>query len=177
MCLNSKRVDMRARLEMELEDVPGQLVKILDPISRFGGNIQSVLHQRERKTPRGRVPVTVIFEVDERAKLNRIVATLRNMGVLITRIGEREGAVKTTVLLVGHIIHTDVRDTIDRLNTLKGVMVSDLSLAMGPHGEESAARVTIAAADDASAKVALSRLARISAEKKLLMIKLLGEKQ
>ena len=168
---------MRARLEMELEDVPGQLVKILDPISRFGGNIQSVLHQRERKTPRGRVPVTVIFEVDERAKLNRIVATLRKMGVLITRVGEREGAVKTTVLLVGHIIHTDVRDTIDRLNALKGVIVSDLSLAMGAHGEESAARVTIAAADDACAKAALSRLVRISAEKKLLMIKLLGEKE
>ena len=168
---------MRARMEMELEDVPGQLVKTLDPISRFGGNIQSVLHQRERKTPRGRVPVTVIFDVDDRAKLNRIVTALRKMGVLITRIGEREGAIKTTVLLIGHIIHTDVRDTIDRLNAVKGVMVSDLSLAMGAHGEESAARVTITAADDSSAKAALSRLAQISAKKKLLMLRVLGEKR
>jgi len=166
---------MFVRIEMELEDVPGQLVKVLDPISRFGGNIQNVVHQRDRKTPLGRVPVTVIFDVDERARLNRIIAALRNMGIHITRIGEREGMVKSTVLLIGHIIHTDIRDTIDRINVLRGVMVSDLSLAMGAMGEESAARATITANDEKRARAALSRLEKIAAEKKLLMITSLEE--
>lgn len=161
---------MFVRIEMELEDVPGQLVRVLDPISRFGGNIQNVVHQRDRKTPLGRVPVTVIFDVDERARLNRIIAALRNMGIRITRIGEREGMVKSTVLLIGHIIHTDIRDTIDRINVIRGVMVSDLNLAMGAVGEESAARATITANDEKRARVALSRLEKIAAEKKLLMI-------
>lgn len=93
------------------------------------------------------------------------------MGVRIIRIGEREGAVRSTVLLVGHIVHTDIRDTIDRLNELGGVMVSDLSLAMGRVGQESAARMTIAADDERRTALALSRLEKISARKKLLVIK------
>jgi ACT domain-containing protein len=155
---------------MELEDVPGQLVKVLEPISRFGGNILNVLHERDRKTPLGRVPVRVVFEVDERVKLNRIVGALRSMGVRITRVGEREGAVRSTVLLIGHIIHTDIRDTVDRLNELRGVRISDLSLAMGAIGQESAARVTITADDGDRARAALSRLEKIAKGKRLLMI-------
>ncbi|MDH5443131.1 MAG: ACT domain-containing protein [Hadesarchaea archaeon] len=161
---------MLIRLEMELEDVPGQLFKALEPISRYGGNIQSIMHQRERKTPLGRLPVMLIFEIGERARLNRILAALRAMGVRITRIGEREGAVRTTVLLIGHIIHTDVRDTIDRLNALKGVMVSDLSLAMGAPGQESAARMTIVVDDEKHTNLAISRMRRIADRKELLMI-------
>ncbi len=155
---------------MELEDVPGQLLKALEPISRFGGNIQSIMHQRERKTPLGRVPVMLVFEVGERARLNRILAALRARGVRITQLGEREGAVRATALLIGHIIHTDIRDTIERLNALKGARVSDLSLAMGEPGQESAARMTITADDERRVNLALSNLQRIADRKKLLMI-------
>ena len=160
---------------MELEDVPGQLIKVLEPISRFGANIQNVVHQRERKSPLGRVPVTVIFDVGERARFNEIMATLRGMGVRITRVGEKEGAVKKTTLLVGHIIHTDLRDTIDRLNAIEGVVASDLSLAMGEAGKESAARLTITADDEKRSELAFSTLEKIAARKKLLMIKSLEE--
>ena len=159
---------------MELEDVPGQLVRVLEPISRFGGNIQNVVHQRERKTPLGRVPVTVIFDVGERARFNRIIAALRAMGTRITHIGERAGASKSTVLLIGHVLRTDIRGTIDELNSLRGVAVSDLSLAMGAAREESAARLTIVGDDERSLLSALSRLERIAARKKLLLVKSVG---
>jgi ACT domain-containing protein len=161
---------MRAQIEMELEDVPGQLVKVLEPISRFGGNIRNVLHERERKTPLGRVPVRVVFEVDEKVKLNRIVGALRRMGVRIIRIGEKEGALRSTVLLVGHVIDTDIRDTIERLDELRGVRILDLSLAMGAVGQESAARATITADDEARARAALSHLEKIAKGKKLLLV-------
>ncbi|MFQ6129189.1 MAG: ACT domain-containing protein [Candidatus Hadarchaeaceae archaeon] len=165
---------MLVRIVMELEDVPGQLLKALEPISHFGGNIQSIMHQRERKTPLGRVPVMLVFEVGERARLNRILAALRARGVRVTQLGEREGAVRATALLVGHIIHTDIRDTIERLNALRGVRVSDLSLAMGEPGQESAARMTITADDERRVNLALSNLQRIADRKKLLMITSLG---
>lgn len=162
--------DMLVRILMELEDVPGQLLKALDPISRFGGNIQSIMHQRERKTPLGRLPVMLVFEIGDRARLNKILETLRAMGVRVTQLGEREGALRTTVLLIGHIIHTDIRDTIDRLNSIRGVMVSDLSLAMGAPGKDSAARMTITADGERHAKSAISTLQFIAGKKKLLMI-------
>ena len=165
---------MRVRLEMELEDVPGQLVKALDPISRFGANIQSVVHQRERKTLLGRIPVTVILEVRDRAGLNQMLRALKRMGTRITAVGEKEGMVKSVVLLVGHIIHTDIRSTIDSVNSLKGVRVSSLRLAMGEAGKESAASITIAADNEKRAEAALRRLSAIAARKKLLAIKSIG---
>lgn len=161
---------MLVKIVMELEDVPGQLLKALEPISRFGGNIQSIMHQRERKTPLGRVPVMLVFEIRNKARMNQILNELKTRGVRVTQLGEREGAVRATALLVGHIIHTDIRDTIDRLNALKGVMVSDLSLAMGAPNKESAARMTITADDEKRADLAISVLRRIADRKKLLMI-------
>lgn len=165
---------MRARIEMELEDVPGQLVKVIDPISRFGANIQSVVHQREKKTPLGRVPVTVIFDVDDKEKLDRIVGSLKELGAHITRIGEKEAAFRDVALLVGHIVHTDIQDTVDRLNSLHGVRLSDLSLSVGKPGEDSAARVVIEVTDESGIKAALSELGKLAEEKGLLTIKSLG---
>jgi len=163
------------KIVMELEDVPGQLLKALEPISRFGGNIQSIMHQRERKTPLGRVPVMLVFEISDKARMNKILNELRTMGVRITQLGEREGAVRSTVLLVGHIVHTDIMGTIDRLNGIRGVMVSDLSLAMGAPNKESAARMTITAGDEKRLRLAISTLRRAAGRKKLLMITSLEE--
>lgn len=165
---------MRARIEMELEDVPGQLIEALEPISRFGANIQNVVHQRERKTPLGRVPVTVIFDVDDREKLDRIVELLEESGVRIARLGEREAAAREVLLMVGRVIGADIRKIVDRLGSLEGVRVSDLSLAMGRAGEESATRVTVEATDDDRMREALSHLEEIGMEKGLLIIKSLG---
>lgn len=161
---------MLVKMVMELEDVPGQLIKALEPVARFGGNIKSIMHQRERKTPLGRLPVTLIFEVDERTRLKQILAALKEAGVRVVQIGEREGAIREIVLLVGHIVHTDIKDTIDKLNAIKGVTVSDLNLAIGSLGQESSARMTISADDKDQASLAISRLRDIASKKKLLLI-------
>jgi ACT domain-containing protein len=155
---------------MELEDVPGQLIKGMEPVARFGGNIKSIMHQRERKTPLGRLPVMMIFEVRDRAMLKRILAALKEQGVRVTQLGERGGEIRNVVLLIGHIVHTDIRHTIDQLNVIKGVMVSDLNLAVGSPGQESSARMTIAADDKERAGMAVARLRSIADKKKLLLI-------
>ncbi len=161
---------MLVKMVMELEDVPGQLIKGLEPIARFGGNIKSIMHQRERKTPLGRLPVMLIFEVRDRAMLKRILGALKEQGVRVTQLGEREGEVRNVVLLIGHIVHTDIRHTIDQLNAIKGVMVSDLNLAVGSAGRESSARMTIAADDKERANAAISRLRSLADSKKLLLL-------
>lgn len=159
---------------MELEDVPGQLLRALEPIARFGGNIQSIMHQRGRKTPLGRLPVTLVFEIGDRPRLNKLLAALRARGITVTQLGESVRAVKSTVLLVGRVIHMDIRNTVDRLNDLQGIRVSDLSLAMGEPGRESSARMTITADDEMRASFALQKLQEISKRKNLLLITSLG---
>lgn len=161
---------MLVKMVMELEDIPGQLIKGLEPIARFGGNIKSIMHQRERKTPLGRLPVMLIFEVRDKAMLRRILTALKEEGIMVTQLGEREGEVRKVVLLVGHIVHTDIRDTIDQLNAIKGVMVSDLNLAVGSSGQESSARMTIAADSKDRVGLAISRLGKIADSKKLLLV-------
>lgn len=161
---------MRARIEMELEDVPGQLVEALDPISRHGANIQNVVHKREEKTPLGKVPVTVIFEVKDDESLEKIVEEIEELGARITRVGEREAAARAVLLIVGDIIETDVRDSIERLNSITGARVSDLSLAVGEDGGESSARIIIEASGREELETATSRLREIAEEKDLLII-------
>lgn len=165
---------MRVRIEMELEDVPGQLVKVLEPISNLGANIQNVIHQREEKTPLGRVPVTVIFEVDDRERFEKILDSLKESGAHITQVGEKEAAIRFSVLLVGHVVDTDIRDTVNKLNSLEGVRISDLSLAMGESGEESAARLAIETMNEDQVSTAISKLNEIAEKKELLVIKSLG---
>lgn len=165
---------MRTRIEMELEDAPGQLVKVLDPISKYGANIQNVVHKRDEKTPLGKVPVTLILDVKERERLDRILKEIKDVGARITQIGEEEVSAKAVLILVGDIIQTDIRDSVERLNSIDGARVSDFSLVVGKSGGESSARLLIEARDTDCLELALSKLQDISDEKDLLVIEPLG---
>lgn len=53
---------MRMDLVLELMDVPGQLVKALEPISSLGANLVTVVHKRDYKNDNGMVPVQLTLE-------------------------------------------------------------------------------------------------------------------
>ena len=46
---------MRINLVLELLDVPGQLIKILEPISMLGANLITIIHKRDYKSENGRL--------------------------------------------------------------------------------------------------------------------------
>jgi ACT domain-containing protein len=160
---------------MELEDKPGQLVKVLDPIAKLGGNIQSVIHLREKKTPLGRLPVTVVFEIQDKEKLERLLQNLRDMGIRITQVGEKELLIKTTLLLLGHIVHSDLQKIIDALNAMESVRVSDLTLAVGGVGMESAARMSLLAGNPEQLVRALSLVEEMASRMGLLVVRCVGQ--
>ena len=56
---------MRFNLVLDLPDVPGQLLEVLEPMGRLGANIVAVIHQRDVKTERGTVPVQITIEGDK----------------------------------------------------------------------------------------------------------------
>jgi ACT domain-containing protein len=164
---------MKISLDVVLKDVPGQLVKALEPISSYGGNIISIVHIREA-IKGGRVPVHVTFEVEDGERLNKILEELERRDIWVSKLGEVKKKEKITVVLIGHIVDTDLRDTIDRMNEIRGVMVADVGLAM-PHPEkESSARMEIEVTSAAKAKVVMRRLEEIAEEKDLLVIRSLG---
>ena len=123
-------------VRLELVDEPGQLLAALQPIADNGGNLLSIYHERGNKTPRGRIPVEVDFEASPE-RFEGIVEALRSEGVNVMQAGTERYAEEVTLLLFGHIIDTDLSDTLSRIEACASASVADVSLA-APQGTEEA---------------------------------------
>ena len=154
---------------LELKDIPGQLVLALSPISELHGNIMSVVHQHEEKTPRGTIPVQVTFEIDH-GFLDELIEKLETSGVGVARVGEERLRSSVSVVLIGHIIHSDIGDTIDKIDKTGFAEVVDLSLSMPAIERTSSAYLVINAVGIKELKKALEVLREVAAKKELLMI-------
>ena len=160
---------MIVSMDLELKDKPGQLVQALKPLSTFGANIMSVLHQHDQRTPRGAIPVQVVFQLTN-GKLNDIIAGLEDSGVRIVRVGKKLMYEEVTVILIGHIVHSDMGDTIDQIDSTGFAEVVNLSISMPGINEPSSASLVINAVDMAQLGKALDILRRVASEKDLLVI-------
>jgi len=160
---------MRISMDLELQDTPGQLIHMLTPVSDLGGNVLSVVHHHDKKTFRNTVPVSVIFEIEE-SKLEALQKGLEKKGVTIVRIGKMRLRARTHVLLIGHIIHTDLRHTIDRIDGTGFAEVQDLSLSMPAIDGPSSAVVTIMATGGEALKTSIEILRDVAEQKDLLLI-------
>ncbi|MEM2933738.1 MAG: amino acid-binding protein [Methanocellales archaeon] len=160
---------MRVTLDLELKDVPGQLVMALTPISEYEGNIISIVHHHGDKTPRGTVPVSITFEI-VKENLSKLIDKLEKLGVIIKRVGEERLIESISVILIGHIVHSDLRDTIDRIDTTGFAEVVDLAMSMPGVDKTSSARITINATGREELRKALMVLRNIAREKDLLVI-------
>jgi ACT domain-containing protein len=154
-------------LDLELKDVPGELIRTLTPISNLGINIFSVIHLREEKL-NGRLPVRVVINDVNEQLLNELMETLENIDIIITKINKKIVKKDIDLVVVGHVVDTDIKDTIDRLN--KYGIVLDLDLSMPDPFEESSARLKIIIDTDKLDKLC-EELNKISEEKNLLFIK------
>ena len=160
---------MKISMDIELKDIPGQLVRALQPVSDSGGNIVSVVHHHDKKTPSGRIPVQLVVELDEQ-RLERLVRALTERGVHVVRTGEERLKESMVVLLIGHIVHSDLRETIDCIDRTGFAEVVALSLSMPSVDEESSASVTISAIGDKELREALHILERTAKEKGIMVI-------
>ncbi len=160
---------MIVSMTLELKDIPGQLVLALSPISELHGNIMSVVHQHEEKTPRGTIPVQVTFEIDQ-GVLNELTERLENSGVRVARVGEERLRSSVSVVLIGHIIHSDIGDTIERIDSTGFAEVVDLSISMPAIKKTSSAYLVINAVGEDELKKAVEILRDVAETKDLLMI-------
>ena len=161
-------------VRLELADEPGQLLAALRPIADNGGNLLSIFHERGNVTPRGRIPVEVDLECPP-DRFDAIVAALRDEGVNVIQAGEERYSEEVTVLLVGHVVDTDLSDTLDRIESTSDASLADLSLS-APEGidEVSSARLRLATREGRTDE-ALAAVRDVAASKGLSVVEPLTE--
>lgn len=154
-------------LVLELLDIPGQLVSVLEPISTLGANLVTVIHKRDSKNEQGMIPVHLTIE-GERENLFNVIQKFDDLGFSIV---EMDGVVKkelVSTILYGHIVDRDVRDTMDRINALKGVSVAGFDIKLDGE-KESTALVTVET-DYGKKQFVFDKIKEIAEEKDLVMI-------
>lgn len=161
---------MRVSMDIELQDAPGQLMHALRPISQFKGNLISVIHHHEKRTPRGTIPVQLVFETESH-NINSLINNLESLGIGVTRVDEKRYLEKGTVVLIGHIVHTDLEDTIDTIDKTGYAEVVDLHLSMPKIDKSSSASIELNAIGKKELHDAIDLLSTIASKKDLLLIK------
>jgi ACT domain-containing protein len=124
-------------IRLELVDEPGQLLVALRPIADNGANLLSIYHERGSLTPRGRIPVEVDIECLP-DRFEGILDDLRSRGVNVIQADAEEYGDEVTVVLVGHLVDTDLSDTLKNIQECSGASVADIDLS-APAGAGSAA--------------------------------------
>jgi len=161
-------IKMKIDMQLALKDVPGSLLRALEPISSHGGNIISVLHSRGEKE---RVEVKVTFKIADQESLDLIRKEMEKRGIQVSDIrveGKRYYSKKIlSFILVGHVIDTDVRDTIDRINEVG--LVSDIDVVM-PSPEQKSSVMMSVEVDNGKLERLNSTVEKVCTEKDLLLI-------
>ena len=158
---------MRINLVLELLDVPGQLIKILEPISMLGANLITIIHKRDYKSENGKVPVQLTLE-GEQESLKKVVNRFEELGFTII---EMDGVIKKekiTTILFGHIVDQDLRDTMDRINELESVDIVGFDIKLD--GEEKSTALINIEADVGNKQLVFDKIDEIAEEKNLLVI-------
>ena len=158
---------MRMNLILEILDVPGQLVSILSPIGELGANLVTIVHKREIRTEEGKVPVQIALE-GERENLQAVVDKFKEMGVNLIEVDDTIKKEKLSTILYGHIIDTDLRDTVDKINAVEGLVVSDLQLKLD--GELKSTALLTIELDLGKREIAYDKVMEIAKEKDFLVI-------
>lgn len=158
---------MRMNLVLELLDVPGQLVKVLEPISGLGANLVTVIHKRDYKNDNGKVPVQLTLE-GEQEDLQNVIKRFEDLGFSII---EMDGVVKKekiSTILFGHIVDQDLRDTMDKINELDGISIVAFDIKL--NGEEKSTALITIEADVGKKQIVFDKIAEVAEEKNLLVI-------
>ncbi|MBN2733899.1 MAG: amino acid-binding protein [Methanomicrobiaceae archaeon] len=156
-------------MKLEIKDSPGQLVAALKPVSDVGGNIKSVIHERDPLSESKTLDVEITLELPE-GKLDDLKNLLKKSGVSILRIGEERFLIRKSVILIGHLIHTDLSDTVDRIDGTGFAEVGELSMIMPAVNEPTSAKLTIKSDSIEDITRAMDLLRDISRQKGILIV-------
>ena len=162
---------MRMNLILEILDVPGQLVSILNPIGELGANVVTIVHKREIKAEEGKAAIQIAIEGERenlQAVLQAVIDRFKEMNIALIEVDDTVRKEKLSAILYGHIIDRDLRDTVDKINAVDGLVVSDLQLKLD--GELKSTALITVELDLGKRDIAYNKIMEIAEEKDFLVI-------
>jgi len=153
---------MKFDLTLALADRPGQLLNALEPIAKNGGNIISIIHERE-KPAEGYVPVSLVVDFPSKQNLKKAISDLKSLGVAIVRSEEIVETTRITLILIGKM---DLRKLIE--TKIENVRITGFEVST-PTSEEACVKLDLEVPTDSVDKV-LDELKKISKEEKTVLL-------
>ena len=138
---------MRLKLLIELPDTPGQLVNILQPLSNYGANVSTIIHEHDNRTADGKIPVHFTIE-GSKDILEKGVEFIRGQDVDIVKIDGILQKETQTFLLLGNLSTSNIMETIHKIDELDDVKISSVDLNIGNDLQESVCKVVIETKED-----------------------------
>ena len=139
--------EMKLKLLIELPDTPGQLVNILQPLSNFGANVSTIIHEHDNRTADGKIPVHFTIE-GSKDILEKGVDFIRQQNVDIVEIDGVLQKEKQTFLLLGNLPTSDIMQTVHKIDEIEDVKISSVDLNIGNDLQESVCKVVIETKED-----------------------------
>lgn len=161
-------------MKLEMKDTPGQLVAALKPISDVGGNIIAVIHRHDPTTQSETLDVEIMLELPEN-RLDNLISLITSQGVHVLRVDEKRFLIRKSVILIGHLMHTDLSDTVNCIDRTGLAEVAELSMVMPTINEPSSAKITIKSGSLEDMEIALDVLRDVAGQKRFLIIEPLEE--
>jgi len=153
---------LRFDLTLALADRPGQLLKALEPIAKNGGNIISVIHERE-KPAEGFVPVSLVVDFPSKWNLRKTIDDLRGLGVAIVKSEEIVETTRVTVILIGRM---DLKKLIE--TKIENVRITGFEVS-APTSKEACVKLDLEVPTD-SVEDALDELRMVSKRENALLL-------
>lgn len=133
---------MRLKILIELPDTPGQLVNILQPLSNFGVNVSTIIHEHDSRTADGKIPVHFTIE-GSKDILEKGVEFIRQQDIDIVEIDGVLQKVKQTFLLLGNIPTSNIMQTVHKIDEIDDIKISSVDLNIGNDLQESVCKIVI----------------------------------
>jgi len=159
---------MQVSMKLSLRDAPGNLVAALTPISATGGNIKAVIHEHVPDA-QGNIVVNVVVDIPSH-QIHALKNALTENGITIMRFGEERLVCQETVILIGHLIHSDLGDTIERVDKTGFAEITHMTIAMPGIDKTSSAQFVVQATGENELAQAINILREVARTKQLLMI-------
>lgn len=161
---------MKLDILVELLDSPGQLSHTLATVSRFGGNISSVLHERAKRKG-DYVPVRLVLEAAPEA-VDPLVNALREECRVLSVSGAT-ASIPHAFLLLGHVFESSIQELTDEAFAA-GSDVRRFTAEIASKSEPSAALVEIASPSQEVLAATRERLKAAASRKGLVYVEALG---